>query len=299
MANVGVNRIAGRGTMTVADWKPPKQVSADLILARKALDQHRRDEAERHLRRALDDNPDLAETRALMGLLHESLGEHHAAYQCYRLATPARPPRHHRGRRPAAATANASVTMPRIPRSILAPTSSHEITGHARRRRGRCRGPPGHGTFVAWDSPAAGNIALATMGDEEMAQAIPVNPRCEVGQEQPDGTMQVAPDLSYQRLLLVNVAYYGPPDAGPGGWVLVDAGVYGTYHTILGAAEKRFGAGSKPAAIVMTHGHFDHVGALEISPSTGTCRSTRTSWSCHTSTVGRRIPRRTRRSEEG
>jgi Tfp pilus assembly protein PilF len=57
-----------------------------LILARKALDRRRCDEAERHLRRALDADPDLAETRALMGLLHESLGEHHAAYQCYRLA---------------------------------------------------------------------------------------------------------------------------------------------------------------------------------------------------------------------
>ena len=96
-----------------------------------------------------------------------------------------------------------------------------------------------------------------------MAQQIPVDPHCVVGDEQPDGTMQVAPDLSYQRLLLVNVAYYGRPGAGPGGWVLVDAGVHGTYHTILGAAEKRFGAGSKPAAIVMTHGHFDHVGALK------------------------------------
>ena len=96
-----------------------------------------------------------------------------------------------------------------------------------------------------------------------MAQQIPVDPHCVVVDEQPDGTMQVAPDLSYQRLLMVNVAYFGRPDAGPGGWVLIDAGVPGTYHTILGAAEKRFGAGTKPAAIVMTHGHFDHVGALK------------------------------------
>ena len=104
---------------------------------------------------------------------------------------------------------------------------------------------------------------MTSTGESTMAQQIPVDPHCEVGEEQPDGTMQVAPDLSYQRLLLVNVAYYGQPDAGPGGWVLIDAGVMGTYHTILGAAEKRFGAGNKPAAIVMTHGHFDHVGALK------------------------------------
>ncbi len=96
-----------------------------------------------------------------------------------------------------------------------------------------------------------------------MAQQIPVDPRCVVGEDVSDGTLQAAPDVAYQRLLLVNVVYQGEPGVGSGGWVLVDAGVPGTYHTILGAAERRFGAGSKPAAIVMTHGHFDHTGALK------------------------------------
>jgi len=96
-----------------------------------------------------------------------------------------------------------------------------------------------------------------------MAQQIPVDPNCVVADEQSDGTMPVAADLSYQRLMLVNVVYYGRPGAGPGGWVLIDAGVFGTYNMILGAAERRFGAGARPAAIVLTHGHFDHVGALQ------------------------------------
>ncbi|HEU4753039.1 MAG TPA: MBL fold metallo-hydrolase [Armatimonadota bacterium] len=78
-----------------------------------------------------------------------------------------------------------------------------------------------------------------------------------------DGTHEVAPDLAYRRLLIVNVAFYGPPGAGDRGWVLVDAGVMGTTGLILGAAEERFGRDARPAAILLTHGHFDHVGALE------------------------------------
>jgi glyoxylase-like metal-dependent hydrolase (beta-lactamase superfamily II) len=78
-----------------------------------------------------------------------------------------------------------------------------------------------------------------------------------------DGTHEVAPDLAYQRLGIVNVAYVGKPDAGDRGWVLVDAGIFGTAKLIRLAAERRFGDGARPAAIVLTHGHFDHVGVLE------------------------------------
>jgi glyoxylase-like metal-dependent hydrolase (beta-lactamase superfamily II) len=39
--------------------------------------------------------------------------------------------------------------------------------------------------------------------------------------------------------------------------------VFGSKGLIKSAAEKRFGDGARPAAIVLTHGHFDHVGVLE------------------------------------
>ncbi|MBM3605920.1 MAG: MBL fold metallo-hydrolase [Alphaproteobacteria bacterium] len=75
------------------------------------------------------------------------------------------------------------------------------------------------------------------------------------------GLHEVASDIAYLRAMLVNVILVGPPGAGDRGWVLVDTGVTGTKSAILKAVESRFG-GSRPAAIVQTHGHFDHVGAL-------------------------------------
>src|SRR6476620_5988612 len=80
----------------------------------------------------------------------------------------------------------------------------------------------------------------------------------------PDGGIQeVAPDLAYQRLAIVNVVYFGAPNAADRKWVLIDTGVVGTSGMISRAAEKRFGSGSRPAAIIITHAHFDHIGAVE------------------------------------
>jgi glyoxylase-like metal-dependent hydrolase (beta-lactamase superfamily II) len=47
-----------------------------------------------------------------------------------------------------------------------------------------------------------------------------------------------------------------------GSWVLIDAGLPYSATRITGWAEARF-QGRKPRAIVLTHAHFDHVGALE------------------------------------
>jgi glyoxylase-like metal-dependent hydrolase (beta-lactamase superfamily II) len=94
-----------------------------------------------------------------------------------------------------------------------------------------------------------------------MAEQIPLQPSsvavdlADLGRSD-----EIAPDLAYKKTLLVNVVFYGRP--GERGWVLIDAGVPGSAEAIFKAAAERFGEHTPPSAIVLTHGHFDHVGAL-------------------------------------
>lgn len=92
-----------------------------------------------------------------------------------------------------------------------------------------------------------------------MTEHIPIDPNAVADAETDGNVHEVAPDIAYQRLAIVNVAYVGDPS---GEWVLIDAGVPGMTRQIMNAAEERFGENARPAAIVMTHGHFDHTGVL-------------------------------------
>lgn len=74
--------------------------------------------------------------------------------------------------------------------------------------------------------------------------------------------LAVNDDLVCQQQSLVNVFFFGPPNAGDREWVLVDAGMPFSANSIRQSAERLFGRQSRPAAIVLTHGHFDHVGGL-------------------------------------
>ena len=96
-----------------------------------------------------------------------------------------------------------------------------------------------------------------------MTQQIAMSESIVVGETLEDGVTELDPTLAYIRLAIVNVVLHGPRGAGDRGWVLVDAGVAGSRAKIEGAAATRFGVGARPAAIILTHGHFDHVGAVE------------------------------------
>ena len=73
------------------------------------------------------------------------------------------------------------------------------------------------------------------------------------------GFQEVASGVAFMRCGLVNVAAIGDAHR----WVLLDAALPGYAYEIRDAAADRFGAGVPPAAILLSHGHFDHVGSID------------------------------------
>lgn len=71
--------------------------------------------------------------------------------------------------------------------------------------------------------------------------------------------VEVTPDLYSYTTQIVNVCFIG----GKGDeFVLVDAGMPKSAQSIISEIENRFGSNARPKAILLTHAHFDHVGAL-------------------------------------
>lgn len=68
---------------------------------------------------------------------------------------------------------------------------------------------------------------------------------------------EVLEDLAFYRTLAANVCMIGKPTED---WILVDTSVAHYSNRIIAACEKRFGD-KAPKAIILTHGHFDHVGS--------------------------------------
>jgi glyoxylase-like metal-dependent hydrolase (beta-lactamase superfamily II) len=73
-------------------------------------------------------------------------------------------------------------------------------------------------------------------------------------------TFNVSKGVAGIKILFVNAYIVSNEDKT---WVLVDAGLSGSAKRIKQAAEELFGENASPEAILLTHGHFDHVGALK------------------------------------
>lgn len=61
---------------------------------------------------------------------------------------------------------------------------------------------------------------------------------------------------------VVTACLVGGTNIKTGEWVLVDTGLENSADFIMKSVENRFGQNSRPQAIVLTHGHFDHVGSV-------------------------------------
>lgn len=71
-------------------------------------------------------------------------------------------------------------------------------------------------------------------------------------------SIEIVPDIFCHTIQIVNICLVGDHQD----FVLIDAGMPNSANEIISVTEERFGSGSKPKAIILTHGHFDHVGAI-------------------------------------
>jgi glyoxylase-like metal-dependent hydrolase (beta-lactamase superfamily II) len=77
----------------------------------------------------------------------------------------------------------------------------------------------------------------------------------------PQNLFTVAPGVWGRKDVFVN--YFVIQDLNSETWILVDAGLKWSAPGIKEMAEYLFDKESKPTAIILTHGHFDHVGSVE------------------------------------
>lgn len=71
---------------------------------------------------------------------------------------------------------------------------------------------------------------------------------------------EIRPDLFCYTIQIVNICLVGNPKSDD--FVLVDAGMPKSANEIISVIEERFGANNRPKAVILTHGHFDHVGGV-------------------------------------
>ncbi len=75
--------------------------------------------------------------------------------------------------------------------------------------------------------------------------------------------ISVLPDVYCYTDQIVNLVLVGHPDRVHE-FVLIDTGMPGSANEIKDVVQERFGENIRPKAIVLTHGHFDHVGSIAV-----------------------------------
>lgn len=73
-------------------------------------------------------------------------------------------------------------------------------------------------------------------------------------------SQEVLSDVLLLNFTVVNVIIVGAPEDKK--WALVDTGLENSANYILESVQSRFGINSRPESIILTHGHFDHVGSV-------------------------------------
>ncbi|MDQ0343602.1 glyoxylase-like metal-dependent hydrolase (beta-lactamase superfamily II) [Lederbergia wuyishanensis] len=71
---------------------------------------------------------------------------------------------------------------------------------------------------------------------------------------------EIEKDIYGFTIQVVNIYFVGDPQKNED-WFLIDTGMPKSSNIIIEEAEKRYGPNTRPKAIILTHGHFDHVGA--------------------------------------
>ena len=70
---------------------------------------------------------------------------------------------------------------------------------------------------------------------------------------------EIGSDIYCFTIQFVNICFVGSSENG---WILIDAGTPKSAQKIINEAKNRFGEDAEPKAIILTHAHFDHIGAI-------------------------------------
>lgn len=73
---------------------------------------------------------------------------------------------------------------------------------------------------------------------------------------------QVTSDILLLKFTIANLYIVGEPKGKDSKWILVDTGMAHSAKAIIEEAHKLYGENCPPQAIILTHGHFDHIGSV-------------------------------------